>query len=134
MKILSNKIKESISETINKALAQRGFPSVSISQKENAKYPRLDIISEKFNTTPVIMKSIQIDNFGGSISETTKDYIRGDDITKTVETISCLKIWIPVHVSYSHFDGGTNGTSLFDYSCLVVTFDGKQYVTDEIIK
>ena len=110
-------IQSEIADTINIELLKRGFPSISIKHNENDRYPALTIISEEFNTTPVIMKSIQVDNFGGSIREENIKLIRDNEIIEE-EVIS---IWIPVHVSYTHFDGGSNGTSLFSYTCSLWT-------------
>jgi len=112
-KNIPSEIQESIVETINQQLIKRGFPQVTIKHNKNDRYPELDIISEEFNTVPVIMKSIRIENNGGSINNKTKIILRdGDEVE-----VPYLSIWIPVHVSYNHFGGGSNGTGLFGYSC-----------------
>jgi len=110
-------IKE-IETSINNELIKRGYPTVVATQDTTeTRYPKIDIVSEKFNTTPVIFKEIQVDNFGGSITERVEKIVNQDkegiDFIREVDTIG---IWIPVHVSYSHFDGGSNGTSLFTYT------------------
>ena len=101
---------KTIKSYIGDELLKRGFLApISISQEEG-NYPAVKIISEPFQTVPVIMKSITIDNFGGSIKEEQIHSIKND---KTSPKITIYRIWVPIHVSYVHFGGGTNGTSLF---------------------
>jgi len=122
MKIETNNLPletiEEIENSINIELTKRGFPSVKASQDtKEIRYPRITLISEEFNTTPAIMKSIVINNFGGSISRVEREYI-GDDENgeRVVKKGEVIRIWVDVHVSYEHFDGGSNGTKLFDCS------------------
>jgi hypothetical protein len=95
-----------IKEVIGTELLKRGFHT-PITVKYNERHNHVSITSESFQTTPVLFKSITIDNFGGSIKESFKN------------EIPVLEIWIPVHVSYTHFDLGSNGCSLFSFSCIV---------------
>jgi len=126
---IPEEIQNEIAETINNALIRRGFPTITIKHNENDRYPGLDIISEEFNTTPVIMKSIQVDNFGGSIKEETIEVIRKGEIVE----VDIISVWIPVHVSYTHFDGGTNGTSLFSYTCRLWNDEDRMRVSTQQI-
>ena len=126
---IPEEIQNEIAETINNALIRRGFPTIRIKHNENDRYPALDIISEEFNTTPVIMKSIQVDNFGGSIKEQTIEVIRDGQIVE----VDIISVWIPVHVSYTHFDGGTNGTSLFTYTCRLWTDEDRMRISTQQI-
>ncbi|MGW8177828.1 MAG: hypothetical protein ACWGQW_03425 [bacterium] len=57
------------------------------------------------------MKSIRIDEFGTSMSMDTRTITRDG---KEVE-VEYLRIWIQVHASYEHWDGGTNGCKIFVY-------------------
>ena len=129
MKTTTNKLPQDIlsgiEKTINKALIQRGFPVIVASQDETeTRYPRVNIISEKFNTVPVIMEHIQVDNFGSSVCKTTKKIIREDDNKNNfIDEVEIISIWISVHISYSHFNGGTNGTELFSYYAEVAEWE-----------
>lgn len=128
---------QQITRTLNKALIQRGFPVVTteIITARNEKH-MIEIESEKFNTTPVIMKSIQIDNFGGSISIQKKNviHVNESDPEKRIKEVEYVSVWIPVHISYEHFSGGTNGTELFSYHCEVFADDNDtEYVQNEVI-
>ena len=132
---ITTEIQAIIASTINLALLKRGFPSITISHNKNDRYPALDIKSEIFNTTPVFMKEIQIDNFGGSISNSSRDIIAVDyDGTKYIKEVSIVSIWIPVHVSYTHFSGGSNGTDLFSYHCELYMDGDRQVISTEEVR
>jgi len=106
-----------IKSYIDEALLKRGLPTVEITQDKNPSYPLLILKSESFNTYPVIMKSFMIKNFGGSLKLSTEKYILEDE--EGIDIIlerEFIRIWIPVSVSYEHFDLGGNGASLFDYT------------------
>jgi len=145
MKTLTNNLPKNIlsgiETTLNKALIQRGFPEIVATQDVNeTRYPCVEIISEKFNTVPVIMEYIQIDNFGGSIREATKKVIHENESGDTIEEHEILRVWIDVHVSYSHFGGGTNGTALFTYTAEVHEWSRHEdsevevHLTNEVIR
>lgn len=113
--------------TINDGLAKRGFPSIELEFTEGRKgnNPHFCFESEKFNTFPVIMKSIVIDNFGGSISKQTLKVIRQDeDKNDYIAEVDVLRVWIPVHASYEHFDRGSNGTEVFSYTAEIFVGSG----------
>lgn len=98
---------EKIQEKIQIELLKRGFMA-QIKVEVNSRYKHVNVLSEPFQTTPVIFKSIIIDNFGGSIK-------------KVEETLNnSIEVWIPIHISYEHFDLGTNGCALFSFTCTVV--------------
>lgn len=106
--------KDIIKEFISNELCKRGF---------HAKIETFDIVkdriqfeTENFQTTPVIFKEINIGNFGGGIGRGTLYTITGKG---EVVTDDVLNVWIPVHVSYTHFDGGTNGSNLFQVNVYV---------------
>lgn len=117
-----------IKSSIQTELLKRGF-FTPISLSYNDKYNHLVISSEKFQTVPVIFKSIQIDNFGGSIKvldvviPNQPLNVIAEYNSREVETEQELQIWIPVHVSYKHFDGGQNGCSLFNFTCKIKAKD-----------
>jgi len=103
---------ELIKEAIATELCKRGFHApltVTPKHTRNGEV-YVGIQSEPFNTVPVIMKSITIDNFGGSVVEVPVDEVGNKR--------PLLRIWVPVHVSYTHFTGGSNGTALFTFVCL----------------
>jgi len=87
---------ESIEEKLNLELLKRGFPNVKVEQHcEN----RLIAESEEFQTTPVIFKSIRVEDFDGGF---------------TVEE-DLIHIWIRLHARYEKFSGGTNGTNIIEF-------------------
>lgn len=106
---------DKISESITNALLQRGFTApLTFTQSVNGnKQPCIEVESTPFQTVPVIFKSIKIDTFGTSIQPLT-------DENKAVVP-DTLFVWVSVHVSYVHFGNGSNGCSLFDYTCKVDT-------------
>lgn len=117
-----------IKSAIQTELLKRGFLT-PINIVLNEKHKLLEIHSESFQTVPVIFKSIKINNFGGSIivrdvmvNDTLPKYVSLDNEIE-VETEQELQIWIPVHVSYKHFDGGQNGCSLFNFTCKIKAKD-----------
>ena len=59
--------------------------------------------TEEFQTTPVIFKSLMVENFNSWIRKIEGGYV----------------VVINVHYSYEHFGGGTNGCALFNFQCNV---------------
>ena len=96
-----------IKDKIQIELLKRGFMA-TIKLELDSKNNNIRVLSESFQTTPVIFKSIVIDNFGGSITE------------KKENLNNSFEVWVPIHISYEHFDMGSNGCSLFSFSCTVV--------------
>jgi ribosomal protein S8 len=104
--LLSIETVENIRVEIAKQLLKRGFTaSITLGGVKQGRENelRLKLTSEPFNTVPVIMEEIKISDFGSGI------YADKDDP-------SWLHVWVRVSVAYKHFDGGTNGTSLFNFS------------------
>ena len=105
--------RKAVQELIQTELLKRGFtaPIINFEEEEGRRggQNRLIFHTEPFNTVPVIMKKIQVDNFSSSLAQ--KELLREDE-TKYIET----SFWISVHVSYEHFTGGTNGCELFQIS------------------
>lgn len=93
-----------IKDFIQTELLKRGFLAKIVRFEEvSGRYePRLEFETESFQTTPVIFKSIKVENFSSSI---TKE--------EGVDGSILYRIWISVHVSYETFEGGSNGTKLF---------------------
>ena len=110
-----------IKEFIQTELLKRGFlaPIIQFEELDTKSGPRFEFKTEQFQTVPVIMKAIQVDNFGSSIR---KEKFKREDGTE----IEFNSFWISVHVSYEHFSGGTNGCKLFDVHGKFVV-DDKEY-------
>lgn len=102
----TQKQRDEIQEFIQVELLKRGFHAKITSFKEaegrNGKN-YLEFQTETFQTTPVIFKSVRINNFSSSISDVIDKMFR--------------RVWVQVHVSYEHFDRGSNGCCLFDLFC-----------------
>lgn len=103
----------SISDFIETEILKRGFnvkiKEIVASTNPNSKNTgKIVFYTENFQTTPVLFKAIQINNFGTSVK---KYMLERDDKSK----IDCVDIWVNVYVSYEHFDGGTNGCALFNF-------------------
>jgi hypothetical protein len=106
--ITSIEQRKQIQDFIQMELLKRGFQA-KITKFEEVKGKngsRLEFETESFQTTPVIFKTITVNNFSSSISEEQKHENNPELLFR--------KIWISVHISYEHFDGGTNGCKLFD--------------------
>jgi len=127
---LPEEIIDEIENSINSQLVKRGFPTVNaIHNSSDVKYPKIVIISEEFNTVPVIFKSIKIENFGGSLSVHSKRIIRDNKI----EEVSYISVWIPVYVEYEHFNNGSNGSELFTYTSEVYIQEFSHYSKPRVI-
>jgi hypothetical protein len=103
---LSSATIENITVAIQTELLKRGF-TAPLSAKEKGTGERgyhFDITSQPFNTVPVIMKEITIEARVW-VSESDRKNI--------------LNVGTRVDVRYSHFSGGTNGTELFTFYCLI---------------
>ena len=64
--------------------------------------------TEPFQTIPVIFKNILVDSFSTSVLKKPKSELR-----EGVER-EYIYVWISVHFSWELFNGGTNGTTIFD--------------------
>jgi hypothetical protein len=99
--VSSEKQRAIIQEFIQDELLKRGFTAPIIEFKEEAH--RFSFITEKFQTTPVLFKSICVSDFGSGIR----------DIDESYENCVVRSFWIQIHVNYQHFGGGSNGCTLF---------------------
>ena len=113
--LLSEKAINTIKDLLQIELLKRGIlaPINRIEEEEGRSGNRfISFNTEKFQTTPVIFKSVVVENFNSWIKKVEGGYL----------------VVINVHCSYEHFDGGSNGCSLFNFQCNV-SEDG-MYVGD----
>lgn len=109
---LSEKAVSTIKDLLQTELLKRGIlaPICRIEEVEGrvgSSY--ISFETEEFQTTPVIFKSLKVENFNSWI----------------VKAEGSIAVTITVHYSYQHFGGGSNGCSLFDFYCKV-SEDGKR--------
>lgn len=105
---LSESQLEKVKSFIQVELLKRGFLAPITTFKEvEGRYEKhyFELETESFQTVPVIFQEIRISNFSTGI---------GDEEVRVVSKVRVRPIWISVHVSYKHFDGGSNGCKLFD--------------------
>ena len=113
--LLSEKAINTIKDLLQVELLKRGIlaPIKRIEEEEGRSGNRyISFNTEEFQTTPVIFKSLVVENFNSWIKKVEGGYV----------------VTISVHYSYEHFDGGSNGCSLFNFQCNV-SEDG-MYVGD----
>jgi hypothetical protein len=104
--------RKAIQELIQDELLKRGFtaPIKTFEETECRRSGnRLEFETENFQTTPVIFKEIVVNDFNTSLSQETKKNSSDQEYLET-------NFWMTIHVSYRHFDGGTNGCNLFQIS------------------
>lgn len=109
--LLSEENLKSIKETIRVELLKRGFTASIVKLEENvSKYNKrsIDLQTEEFQTTPVLFKRIVIHSFSSNVSIESKKNLN------PVLAGDYIHVWISVNVSYINFDGGKNGSELFD--------------------
>jgi len=125
--LLSEKQLNRIKSEIRKELTKRGFhsPFKIFQVNTNLRTPRIEFLTENFQTTPVLFESIRLANFNSNISglQTHKD---------PDAEYQYRDIWISVHIDYKHFTGGGNVKQLFDFWCK--TSSNGQYVYDIVIR
>jgi hypothetical protein len=105
-KKLSEKAIALIAEHLQTELLKRGIlaPITKIEEEESRPgKTHISFETEEFQTTPVIFKSLKVENFNSWIEEVDGGF----------------QIGIDVHYSYKHFGGGSNGCSLFKFRCMV---------------
>ena len=66
--------------------------------------------TESFQTVPVIFKSLKVASFSTSVSQAVLENESGVTYTKT-------NVWITISTRTKSFDGGSNGTNLFQFNC-----------------
>jgi len=98
---LSEKVVKEIQNLIKVALVKRGFHAEFIKFCEED--GRIVFETETFQTVPVIFETIKIENFSSSVWHKS-----GDDYGR---------VSIDVHCRYTHFDGGNNGATIFEFYC-----------------
>jgi len=109
---------EAIKEAIRIELLKRGFTApITLVEREDDSYPLLKLRSEPFQTVPVIFKEMNIMNFGGNIEKIKKTHKNFKNEDVEVEGVSFV---VPVSVGYTHFDLGSNSSSLFYISGYVI--------------
>lgn len=122
---ISNESLATITEAINDVLLKRGFPAITATVTGDEKSQKIEIVSEEFNTTPVIMKSIQVKNFGGSITDDRIEVSHNGEMV----TVDMLRVYLPIHAFFEYFSGGTNSTELFTIKAEILTPENdRQYV------
>lgn len=104
----SSSIQQSIVNAIATELLKRRFTApLSVERKvsrDGAEY--LEVTSAPFQTVPAIMKEITIESRIDARAEGEGFRVSGR-----------------VGVAYKHFSGGSNGTELFRFSCVVLRDD-----------
>lgn len=112
-----NKELDLVKEVITNQLIKRGFPieMVNFGIVKN----RIEFETVSFQTTPVIFKNIYVGNFGGGISSGKLLRINNNS---EIEEMDALRLWIPVHAGYNHFDGGSNSSKLFNVAIHVTDY------------
>jgi len=102
IKLIKSKLPE-IQTFVSDELSKRGIHADII------KFALVDNIilleTEKFQTSPVMFKDLNVANFGGSIKVS-------DDGEK-------MHIWIPVSYDYEYFGSGHNSTDIFSVSVTI---------------
>ena len=109
---LSQTVLSELQETVRIELLKRGhlakierFEEIEGRNNET----RISFNTESFQTTPVIFKSLQINEFSSSISEETQSH----DVSGTPTDFTVIKVNLSVNISFENFNGGTNGTEIF---------------------
>ena len=114
--VIPTEILQEIEEDINTELAKRCYPKVKITLgKSRDGDVRFNIKSEPFNTIPALMKSIVLNDWSTSTALRTEKIVRvnsGKDVNVKVESVY---IYISVHASYEHWNGGSNSCKVFEY-------------------
>jgi len=80
---------------------------------------RIEFHTEEFDTIPVIFDTIYVDNFGGSVRKEKTQKLSDGEIIE----FEGIKVWIPVHFSYTHFGGGSNTCEVFTLTCDAYSID-----------
>lgn len=92
-----NNFERLLHDNIKNELTKRGFHAPFTLKIEKN---RIKIESEPFQTVPVIFKELRIIVFGSNVKENESNH----DIKE---------FWVDIDVSFTLFNSGTNGASLF---------------------
>jgi hypothetical protein len=122
--LLSEKQIQSLKNVVQDELTKRGF-HVKIDLKEEEKKSGeygVTLTSEDFQTTPVLFKKLNIQDFGSSVREIPHKEEYGGDKEDLI-----IKVWISVNIRLKTFDGGWNFTSLFNFQGVCFGEDDRIY-------
>lgn len=79
-------------------------------------HPHVEVESENLIEHSTLMKfmcsELYVDNFGGGITEDIPRSLIREDAEEYYSKQHPLRIWIPLHFSYRHHGGGTNGCEI----------------------
>jgi hypothetical protein len=105
-KLLSQEVLGNIKGILEEQLLKRGItaPIIRIEEVERRDSNSLTFETSTFQTTPVVFKTLKVTNFGSWI---------------IAEEEGFTTVAISAHYSYTHFNGGSNLCSLFDFRCKV---------------
>jgi intein/homing endonuclease len=105
--IASSTIQELITKSVSTELLKRGFTARLSIERKTTRHGQeyIEITSEPFNTVPVIMSEIRID---GTLYVSKSENGEGRRVVNG-----------RIGVRYQHFTGGSNGTELFAWSCVL---------------
>lgn len=95
-----HKVKKAIELELLKRGIKVEIPFVKEVQSKGREINRLEFTSTEFQTTPIIFKTILVTNFSSWL-------------TKEPNNERLWSFNMAIHVSYQHFDGGSNGCRLF---------------------
>lgn len=120
-KICTPDVLEAIRTAIGIELLKRGFTAPITLGLKNARpaddsgewYITLE--SEPFQTTPVLFREIQVQHFSSTLRQDTSPEANE---ARTERGWDSWKVWISVNARWEVFSGGSNGTTLFDFTCL----------------
>ena len=126
--LLSKYQLEALKELIQLELLRRGFTAqiVKIDEVEVRGRRFVAFETEKFQTVPVLFKDIIVNQFNSSLK---KEVFTRENGTQ----YEMIKVYISIHVSYNHFDGGSNGCKLFSIECQMADSDDR-YEAERIYK
>jgi hypothetical protein len=112
-KLLSDKQIEMVKEYLKDELTKRGFhTNFNIKEVEGRNYNTLELTSDKFNTIPVIFKSLELINFGSGVIKST--HAKEFDSDKT--DVELIKVWVSVNAKAEYFNGASNCFTIFSVS------------------
>jgi hypothetical protein len=109
-KYLSEQNLLKIKEVIQTELLKRGISAPIIKLNEFVKNGKnhIDLETDVFQTTPVLFKELKIISFSTSV------YLENEVSVDSDKGFTFIKVYIGLDYRYQHFDGGSNGCSLFN--------------------
>jgi hypothetical protein len=105
--LTSQSQRDQLESFIQTELLKRGFqaPIEELREKHNRSQIGIEFHTPDFQTTPVLFRKLHITSGNSSIRATERTTSDGTVI---------YNLWVSVNVRYMVFDGGSNGTKLFD--------------------